>query len=252
MVEFPRLTAIAAPFPVELSKNMNNSAITDKLRKLLRMQRGGTVDEIATALRLAQDLAAKHGIDLSQVDPNVEPSADAKVGHERDILGSRMAQESKFAASICVGYFNVEVILSQVRYPRIILINFVGTSTDIAVAKYVFGFLRSHFRACWKNRTNRRLRDRDAFLYGMYLGVCSKLHSRRSTATGSGLVAVDLAITRRKSYVEEHFPKTTEQEIPKSDSIAAQRAGWTEGKKTEIRSAIDKSEASAPLQLTAG
>jgi hypothetical protein len=47
-------------------------AALDKIRKLLRMKRGGTAGEVENALRMAQELAAKHGIDLNTVDPDVD------------------------------------------------------------------------------------------------------------------------------------------------------------------------------------
>jgi len=48
--------------------------IVEKIKSSIRMKRGGTPDEIATALRLAQELAAKHGINIGDVNPDEEES----------------------------------------------------------------------------------------------------------------------------------------------------------------------------------
>ena len=54
---------------------MNHDAILERLKKLLRMKRGGTPDEIATALRLAQQIADEHGINLDSLNPDEEGSS---------------------------------------------------------------------------------------------------------------------------------------------------------------------------------
>ncbi len=50
--------------------------IIDKIKKLLRMKRGGTADEVATALRLARELADKHGIYLDGINPDEQQKSD--------------------------------------------------------------------------------------------------------------------------------------------------------------------------------
>ena len=229
---------------------MSSDPIIDKIRKLLRMKRGGTDEEVATALRLAQELANKHGIDLQSVDPNVEQPA-SKLTREDEILSSRMQTEAKHALNICLNHFHVEPVLTEkligARWVHVVA--WCGTSWDIAVAKYVFAFLRRHFRQSWANRTNRRLRDRNAYLWGMYVGLSSKLRGPKKDNPTAGLVALN----RLKEFVEEQFPKAKPMETDKgSDSTASQCAGLFAGLNTDIRGAIDHGRQPAPLQLTTG
>lgn len=92
--------------------------IIEKIRKLLRMQRGGTVDEITTALKLAQELAAKHGIDLNDVNPDDDgPKAEQPLGH-KDMLDAkcRLQCEVKYSGLVCQKFFNVEVFQRYTGY----------------------------------------------------------------------------------------------------------------------------------------
>ena len=82
-----------------------NEKITDKIKKLLRMKRGGTPKEVATAMSLASELAEKYNIDLSAVNPDDEGSG--KVTHKDVILGYKVSIESKYSALIVYQFFNV-------------------------------------------------------------------------------------------------------------------------------------------------
>src|SRR4051812_28615051 len=132
--------------------------ILEKIKKLLRMKRGGTPDEVATALRLAQELAEKHGIDLTSVNPDDDSRNDRPLSHTDSILGARVQWECKYAALICHCSFHINAF-SRWRSGSFVqgayvksgyCFTFVGTEWDTQVALYVYSFLVGHFRREWK------------------------------------------------------------------------------------------------------
>jgi len=233
---------------------MSQDAIIDKIKKLLRMKRGGTAGEIENALAMAAKLAREHGIDLAQINPDDETKTE-NITHAEEVLKLRLPPEAKFAAGICVNFFNVQICHRHgvsrwfIKVPHKMV--FVGTAWDIEIARYVFVFLQHHFRQCWKDRPNRRLRNRDAFYHGMYLGLACELEKARHKEVGVGLVHLDRAIQRRSDYLSKLFPNAKDKNITddSSDAHAAKYAGIVEGQKTQIRPAVEKPAAPARAAL---
>src|SRR5687767_2992501 len=112
------------------------SAIVEKIKKLLRMRRGGTPAEIETALAIAHRIAHEHGLDLSKIDPNEEASSEA-ITHVEQLLKSRLPLEAQLASAILVRYFNISVMITR-RFGNVrqVSLNFVGTTLDTEVARY--------------------------------------------------------------------------------------------------------------------
>lgn len=233
---------------------MSADPIIEKIKKLLRMKRGGTPDEIATALRLAQELAEKHGINLEGINPdddNTRP--DRPISHTDQILGARIQWECKYAALICDVYFHVSALIRWEgrRVPRKYRqwmaphpgsgyrITFVGTAWDTEIALYVYHFLVGHFRREWTTKRGR-CRNRRTFIYGMYIGLSSKLRDRQPPQSNQpGLVAVDRQLQRRQDYLAKHFGEITQSDVkPDLDASSALEAGWRAGQATEIRPAV--------------
>lgn len=222
--------------------------ILEKIKKLLRMKRGGTPDEIATAFRLAQELAEKHGIDLNGIDPDDDNTRPERpISHIDAILGARIQWECRYAALICHCFFHVNAF-SRWRGSFIkdglwnrggYCLTFVGTAWDTEIALYVYHFLVGHFRREWKTRRGR-CRNRQAFMYGTYLGISSKLRERQpATVQQSGIIQVDRQLQRRNDYLAKHFGKLSSVDLnPDGDATAAKNAGWVAGRLTEIRPAV--------------
>ncbi len=223
---------------------MTRAEAIDKIKKLLRMKRGGTQGEIENALAAAAKIAREHGIDLAGVNPD-EPDAD-RLTHAEEVLKTRLPLEAKFAAAILVNYFNVQIcVVKSYRYSVV----FVGTAWDCEVARYIFIFLQRHFRYAWNHRENRRLKNRAAFLDGMYHGLSCKLDQQQPT--GEGLV---LATNARKEYLARLIPNAQDSPLPDYDAAAdtARWAGVLAGKKTEIRSGLNQPAAPTRPQLPSG
>lgn len=81
----------------------------DKIKKLLRMKRGGTPAEIETALALAAEIAAKWGIDMDSVNAD-DDQRKSDLHHAAGWEASRMASyDVKYAAGLVQEFFNVTV-----------------------------------------------------------------------------------------------------------------------------------------------
>ncbi len=226
----------------------DQQAALEKIKKLLRMKRGGTPDEIATALRLAQEMAQKHGIDMNTVDPDTE-DRERPLSHEDEILGARIQWECKYAMIVVDKFFHVSAFLNH-GWERVgsfakrrHKITFVGSEWDRQIAIYVYHFLVRAFRRAWKHDSGR-CRNRQAFLYGMFLGISTKLRERQPKPVEGepGLVLLNAALTRRSAYIGKHFGKLTQSDTaPDHDADAAMNAGFRAGLNTEIRSGLGSS-----------
>lgn len=225
----------------------------DKIKKLLRMKRGGTDAEIATALRRALQIAQRHGIDLATVNPD-DDGTSRRVGHEATSCGARIAYDHKYAAAICTRFFNVDVIFGDrwrdESHTRIeYVINLVGLPCDREVARYVFIFVCRQFNIAWRTR-HGRCRNRQAFIFGMFKGIEHNLEQAQPDATtvtwGSPQEALVLS---RRDYIDRTWPKTKEMNDPAPKRISrATLLGYAAGRTTQIRPAVPEA-APAPLQL---
>jgi len=222
--------------------------IVEKIKKLLRMKRGGTPGEIENALALAAKLAREHDINLDGIDPD---ETTQEIHHVQDILTSRLPLEARYAAAILVNFFNVSIVVNHQRVPQSpwywqYAVSFVGTDWDRNVARYVFYFLQKQFRWAWSHRANRRLRNRAAFLEGMFLGLASKLEAERTAnqLNKQGVILIGRGLKLRENYVKEHWPHAGTADNPSDNSgaVAAKYAGLQAGEKTNIRSAVNQGE----------
>jgi len=212
--------------------------ILDRIRKLLRMQRGGTPEEVATALRLAQKLADEHGIDLSSV--RTDEQADRAVDAEATEPKSRLQWECIYASQIIQGHFNVRSIIWK-RWTGT-CVRIIGTKLDRQIALYVYHFLTGHFRREWKENRGR-CRNRRAFMYGMLLGLDRKLRDqRKDLPTDNPLaVAVQSKAAACDAWVEANCGPLQDVSIrPDSNAQAAMTRGWKAGRRTEIRPGVER------------
>jgi hypothetical protein len=242
---------------------MTKDQAIDKIRKLLRMQRGGTPHEIETALALAAELARKHNVDMAGVDPDHEP--DQAIGHIDATTSARLGWECKYAALVVQGFFNVNALITKnwqgpkwyrFRKSAVWRIRLIGTAWDTQIALYVYEFLIKHMRRLWAagplSPRGARLRNRQAFLYGMYIGLCSKLDEQKEKqfVPEAGLVLVERGLARRDAYVKKEFGETGKVETtPDTDATAAKNAGFNAGMATNIRSGLSPAARNVPQLL---
>ena len=109
-----------------------NDAVIERIKKLLRLGRSPNQHEAELAMQRAFELAEKYRIEVESLDPD---DREAAVVHEWFLAGARMSFLKKRALSIVQSFFHVDVCTSL---PRVV---FVGRSTDITIAHYVWEFL---------------------------------------------------------------------------------------------------------------
>ena len=69
---------------------------------------------------------------------------------------------------------------------------------------------------------------------------------------GTGLVAVDRAVARRNTYMEQFGKTTSKSTEPDGDASAAKWAGYQAGRETEIRKGVNGASEQAAEQLGTG
>jgi hypothetical protein len=227
----------------------DKDAIIEKIKKLLRMKRGGAPGEIENALAMAAKLAREHAIDLASVNPDEESSKE-RLTHLHELMNTRLPLEAKLAGGIITKFFNVSVIVSRVgcieagRLQKRWKVHLIGTEWDCEIAKYIFAFLQQAFRVVWNKRENRRLRNREAFLNGAYIGLAVRLENERAreVVSDSALLVIDRQLARREQFVEKLFPKLQSQDLNLDNSAtAATYAGVKAGKNINLRPAVNQS-----------
>ncbi len=247
---------------------MTQAEAIEKIRKLLRMKRGGTQHEIETALALAAELARKHNIDMAGVDPDHEP--DQPISRIDATTSARIGWECKYASLVCQQFFNVTALITRnnvKREPNHLLrdylfirrrscdwrIRLIGTAWDTQIALYVYEFLTRHMRRLWSagplSPRGARLRNRQAFLYGMYIGICTRLDEQKGKQVNeAGLVLISRGLARRDDYMKKTFGDVGNHSItPDGDATASKNAGFQAGLATEIRSGLSHKGTAMPL-----
>jgi len=234
---------------------MQNDLIIEKIKKLLRMKRGGTPEEVATALRLAQELADKHSIDLAGV--NADEAEARPLTHDEVYRSARIQAEVGYSGHICQAFFNVTTLITDIparsnRRGRDFRILFIGEGRDRQIARYVFEFLCGQFRREWSHRSNKRLKNRKAFMHGMHMAICHKLAEKQPETNEVGLVWRDRRVARRDEYLKNEFGECGKRDFSDdSDARTARYAGFVAGQKTEIRPGLEGSAAPKRAALQA-
>ncbi|MEO5914821.1 MAG: DUF2786 domain-containing protein [Luteolibacter sp.] len=203
--------------------------IIDKIKKLLRLSKdgGATPAEAATAMAKALQLAADNGLRLEDIPP------DSDIGvltHET--VKSTAGPAQVLAAGIVKEHFGVDTLFITGCRKEI---HFIGLPEQVALAAYVYTYLVRTMCRAWRTRTNKRLRDRNAFLRGFSASI-NRLMPAVFHVPGIILCA--------KKYVDEvicvgsGYSKTTTIQAPKAKSDRAFSDGYDAGKKAGIRNAI--------------
>lgn len=144
-----------------------NNAIIDRIKKLLRLGRckGATVAEAALALQKAQELAAEHGIDLGALPPDQDGVGGMSHSTEKSTKGPAQLRTSALVKQ----HFNVETLYDSTGKKSVV--HFIGVETNCQIAAYVYVYVVRSANSAWKNRANKRLRDRRSFVTGFVAAI---------------------------------------------------------------------------------
>lgn len=230
-----------------------SAQVIDKIKKLLRLARSSNQHEAQLAMQRALALAREHDIAVDSLNPD-EQAKEKTITHRDSAEVQRMSYDKEYAVRIIQAFFHVSPVFNcrLVRpldgYPYVArFVTFVGTAADAEIALYVYGFLVQHFAYCWRKHRGR-LRNRHAFVDGMFLGLFYKLAENQPPHHAKGN---ELVLAGHRSYIEAIVGKTEKSEFkePDGDAKAAKYAGYIQGQNTNIAPALKPGESTAPAVL---
>jgi hypothetical protein len=214
-----------------------DTAILDKIKKLLRLGQSSNRHEAELAVSRAFELAARHNIDLADVDLDDETR---RILHKEFHIGERFSLIRKLTINILMTFFKVNIVLARPVW------RFVGTETDIEIAIYIHEFLTA---ACSRSlrefeRAERRklsVNKRNNFIAGFMYGISSNLRdAKEQMAVEDSKTAVALRDKEnRDKYVDDHW-KThyVDWDIGRKNRDALME-GFHAGDKTQISKGLD-------------
>ena len=155
--------------------------IIDKIQKLLKMTGSREQGEAETALKMAQELAIKYDIDLSNIPLESEKESKQEFVKETADLGARMPVAQKFINPILMKYFGVHLVTGGGRWDGRKMY-FIGRKDKAEFAKWVNEFLNNTFMNLWRSyqiATRYPTTYRDSYLLGLQQGLMQKLEENK-------------------------------------------------------------------------
>lgn len=200
----------------------------DKIKKLLRLARDKSASpaEAATALAKALATAAEHGIDLDKV--STDDNAHT-ITHRTTKAAFGDAERN--AAHTIRKHFNVDALFSSQDGKKVV--HFYGYPEACDLAIYVFVYLVRCAKSAWKNRANKRLKNRSAFILGFFCGIEQHIPPKFHQP---GLLPSFQAY--RDEVLLSGGKLIFRKIAPKKMPIKSLSAGYSEGRKTGINNAI--------------
>jgi len=147
-------------------------SVLDKIKKLLRLTSSSNQHESQLAMERAQELALRHGIDISGVDSK-EPDASEIIQEQADY---RRTTHGKFAGAIVLQFWPVKAVKAAT------VLFWIGTREDVQMARYVYEFLMVEFPRLWKMHQRAEglaVNSRGDYFYGLYRGLSQKLKKNK-------------------------------------------------------------------------
>lgn len=158
--------------------------VTRKINKLLKLANGGTEAEAKSAMDKALQLASENSLDLATAailgEEKIE-STNEPVEEEGVTEGTKLRITDPFIISVLQNHFNVK-ILFRYRGSRQTEIYFVGTKSDIRIAKEIYERLTEIFQYTWvsyRARTNSAVEMKRVYFGGLMAGINSVLSESR-------------------------------------------------------------------------
>lgn len=213
-----------------------SAPIIEKIKKLLRLGRdkSATPAEAAVALQKAQDLAAEHGVDLGALPPDQDGTGGMSHSTENSTKGPAQVR----ASSLVKRHFNVETVFDSTGPKRVI--HFIGVETNCQIAAYVYIYVVRAANSAWKNRSNKRLRDRTAFISG-FISAIDRMMPEKFHQPGLVVAAdryIEGVILAGKTGIKITGLKTPKKPL----SEKAFRDGYIEGTGAGINNALRGTE----------
>lgn len=222
-----------------------DEAILDKIRKLFALSSSPNQHESESALAKAYEIMEKYNVDMSHL-----ATRDDQYVRESYSKRGRAPVEDLFIRWIVEEFFSVKTV--HIRGHRgMYTYCIVGKKHNIIIVEYVFGFLRRTFNALWKiaSKTltrkrmsrSRKLKLRNTFYRGIYVGLHSKLKdTKEHFQQQTGIMLVKDA--NLDDAYAAFFPTATSKKIqlrsPSNRDTGAFLDGFDRGKQIEINKPI--------------
>lgn len=157
--------------------------ITRKINKLLKLANGGSEEEAKSAMEKALQLASENSLDLETaaiMGETVTAATNEPVEEKTADGCGKLKITDRFVLNILERHFNVKILYGTRN--RSTTIFYVGTDSNIKLAKEIYERLTEIFQYNWlsyKNRTNTAVENKRAYFDGMTTGICETLERTR-------------------------------------------------------------------------
>jgi hypothetical protein len=235
-------------------------SLIDKIRKLLRLadpDNGGTVPEMESALRKAQQLMTRHGIESMQLG---EEKSASDIAKEEIATGRRKDAADRWIPQIIQRVFCVKVLWSRTYAPSIgknggwqHLYIFVGEPLDVELAKLTLIHIRASMMAGLDSFIATTGKPRNAHVKNSYFfGVASgfireSVHAQHAEAKRHSAAEASryaLALVKKENRIEQFVKSEIKPKVQKSRSIArhdceAYDSGYSAGAAIDFTTKIE-------------
>ncbi len=192
--------------------------VTRKISKLLKMAQGGTEEEAKAAMDKALQIASENGLDMATAAIMGEEKAETlnEPVDEKTVVddGSKLKITDNFIHQILQNHFNISIIYNNIRGRRQTRVNFIGTNTNIEIAKEIYTRLSQIFQYSWlsyKERTGAATTDKRIYFTGMTTGIEEVLRTTKRQMIDRRIEMLPSFIDREKAESEYQLILSTPQ-----------------------------------------
>lgn len=211
--------------------------VTDRIKKLLRLAESGNENEAKAAAEAARRLMLKHNIE--QVEKNEARGYTIK--HVGGWVGKRSGYLRKIVAMLTDSFF-VEAIwiysysVSKLKWGMELEIS--GTPENVAVAAYVYDFVRQEIDRLWK-ASGLAGKFRQSFAAGVVQGLRDTLAKEKRVEQQRGIVWV--GDPKLNEYFNARHPKVRHTRWAGPSLNEGYASGKEAGASIQIRRAMNES-----------
>ena len=218
-----------------------DKSIIEKVKSLLRKAQDnrGNVHECELAMKMAQRLIIKHKINQALLNESETIDISAC---ERLVSYYKSLVEVRYINLVLIRFFEARIILADYPDAKII-----STEENIDFAVYVYDFLKTAIKACFKrylkgNKRANRAAFAKGFIYGLYdvlYEECEKVKAE----TGQDYQKYEIVLASGKKVVEKYIAENfvlVKKKSPKvsSRANASYGAGYVRGVACKINKPI--------------
>lgn len=169
---------------IATSENTVDSAVIERVKKLMRLASSDNQAEAELALQRARNMALEHDLELACIDAWDDTKGEEQYIQDEFHTGTnRKSVTDTYICWILQDHFNVRLLYwNSVRFNGV-RITFIGKKSDVETAKYVYGFLNETMMRLWHNyrASNPEVTTscRGSYFYGLQTGLSDKLSESR-------------------------------------------------------------------------